>query len=272
MVPPYYGHEPQDGLHILKDAWTQKTHLGQQSKLLSDHLDAAIAATFLAAHERTQGFQLGRPATESINDRRRERQLEAAMLHRWNRPGMWPIPGGWERLVAFQVPLFSQQQMEQWGYIDLLGVSAGGLPVVVELKKSPETETDGKTKSSETPLRMVLEAAAYAVALRKNWPLFRKEWADHLTSLGLSEQVLSRIPASLETVPLVAAAPASFWLDWLPVTEKGRTVTRETWLSFQSLLTKLQAAKLPVKFVSISGHDHDVDGIAVQPLAFPFFT
>lgn len=195
------------------------------------------------------------------------------MLRRWNQPGMWPIPGGWERLVAFQVPLFSQQQMEQWGYIDLLGVNAGGLPVVVELKKSPDAETDGKSGSSETPLRMVLEAAAYAVALRKNWPRFRLEWINHLTLLGLSDEVLSGIPALLETVPLVAAAPASFWIDWLPVTEKGRTVTRETWLSFQSLLTKLEAAKLPVKFVSISGHDQDEPGLAVQPLVgFPLMS
>lgn len=270
MEPPFYGREPKDGLHILKDAWTRKEYLGPQSMQLASSLQSAIDATSAAAHERTQGFQLGRSITEAMNDRSRERRLEAAMLRRWKVPGMWPIPGGWGQLVAFQVPLFSQEQKEGWGYIDLLGVNSAGLPVVVELKKSPNAMTDGKTGSAETPLRMVLEAAAYAVALRKNWPRFRSEWITHLTLLQIPDKIITSVPAVLETVPLVAAAPASFWIDWLPVTEKGLTVSRETWLSFQSLLTKLQAAKLPVTFVSISGQDQDEPGLAVQPLVgFP---
>jgi hypothetical protein len=117
---------------------------------------------------------------------------------------------------------------------------------------------------------MVLDAAAYAVALRKNWQRFRPEWIHHLTKTGMSDQVVSHVPEVLEAVPLVAAAPASFWIDWLPVTAKGRTVTGETWLSFQALLTEMEKAKLPVSFVSISGHDQNDAGLAAQPLiGFP---
>jgi hypothetical protein len=271
MTPPFYDRQPSDGLHVLKDFWTQKSYMGPQSQLLRDNLEVAINATYEAAHLRVQGFELGRPTTEVMHDRSRERRLEGAMLQRWNQPGMWRIPGGWERLVAFQTPLFAQQLKEQWGYIDLLGINAYGLPIVVELKKGPDAGADGKTSSSETPLRMVLEAAAYAVSLRKNWGVkFRTEWVAHLVSLGLSDQVISKIPDALGTVPLVAAAPASFWIDWLPVTEKGQSVTRETWLSFQALVAELKAQKLPVSFVSISGHDKDTEGLAVQPLDFPF--
>lgn len=271
MEPHFYGHEPKDGLHVLKDAWKQKLYLGPQSLALANDLKSAIDATYMAAQVREQGFQLGRPITEAIHDRNKERRLEAAMLQRWNQPGMWRIPNGWDRLVAFQTPLFGQQQKESWGYVDLLGMNSSGLPVVVELKKAPDGSDDGVTNSSETPLRMVLEAAAYAVSIRKNWLIrFRSEWITHLTNLGVLDEIISRIPEILETVPLVAAAPASFWIDWLPVTEKGKTVTRETWQSFQLLLTELKNQKLPVSFVSISGHDEDDANLAVQPLVgFP---
>lgn len=273
MAPPFYDHQPQNGLHILKDAWTQKAYLGPQSRLLAENLKSAVDATFEAAHERMQGFQLGRPITEVMDISSGERRLEAAMLRRWIRPGMWPIPGGWMQLVAFQVPLFAQQQREQWGSIDLMGVNAAGLPVVVELKRSPDAEPDGKSGGSETPLRMILESAAYAVALRKNWPRFRPEWIAHLTKIGVSDQIVSCVPAVLETVPLVAVAPASFWIDWLPVTAKGMRVTREAWVEFRALLEELEKAKLPVSFVSVSGHDQNDAGLAVQPLiGFPLIT
>lgn len=140
MTGPFYGRKPEDGLHILKDVWKQKEHLGLHSKTLAEggNLAAAINATLAAAPERRQGFRLNRPLTEVIHESEQERRLEAAMMKRWCCPGMGSIPGGWERLVAFQVPLFDQQQKHGWGYIDLLGVDARGTPVVVELKKAPE--------------------------------------------------------------------------------------------------------------------------------------
>lgn len=273
MTEPFYGRKPEDGLHILKDEWKQKEYLGIHSKALAEEesLAAAINATLAAAPERLQGFRLNRPLTEAIHESEQERRLETAMMKRWGCPGMGPIPGGWERLVAFQVPLFDQQRKQGWGYIDLLGVDTRGAPVVVELKKAPESDSKGKTKGgTETPLRMVLEAATYAIALRKNWERFRSEWLDRLMEIGVSDQILTRIPEVLEAVSLVAAAPASFWIDWLPITEKGRTIRRETWVSFQALLVELEKAKLPVSFVSISGFDQDVTGLAVQPLpGFP---
>lgn len=271
MTDPLYGRKPADGFHILKDVWTQKEFIGLQSMALREDegLTVAISATMAAAPVRTQGYRLDRTPTDSIHESEQERRLEAAMMARWNRPGMWTVPGAWERLVACQVPLFADQSKQGWGYIDLLGVNKSGVPVVVELKKAPETTIDGKTKGSETPLRMVLESAAYAVALRKNWNAFRPEWINRLKMLEVPPELIERVPSTLELVPLVAAAPASFWIDWLPVTEKGLTVTGETWLSFKSLLAELTVMNLPVSFVSISGHDERVDGLAVQPLKFP---
>lgn len=272
MSDPFYGHQPAEGLHVLKDVWCQKAYLGVQSRALAERgqLSAAIAATFAAAPVRQQGFRLDRSVAEAIHESEQERRLESAMMRRWGAAGMWPVPRAWNHLVACQVPLFDQQQKQSWGYIDLLGVTADGVPVVVELKKAPDALADGKTGATETPLRMVLEAAAYAIALRKNWDHFRPEWVARLGELDLPVQVITQIPLKLERVPLVAAAPASFWIDWLPVTEKGRTVTCETWRSFRLLITEFEKENLPVAFVSISGHDLNVDGLAIQPLVgFP---
>lgn len=272
MPNPLRGHQPVDGLHVLKDEWTQKQFLGPQSLALAENgaLAVAVEATFAAAPERRQGFRLDRDVKKDIHTSEEERRLESAMMRRWGTAGMWPIPDAWIRLVACQVPLFDQQKKDRWGYIDVLGVAKNGLPVVVELKKAPDADPDGKTRATETPLRMVLEAAAYAIALRKNWNHFRTAWIARLQELELPDQVIDQVPSRLSKVPLVAAAPASFWIDWLRVTNKGLTVTVEAWESFHKLLSEFRRAQLPVSFVSISGHDQNVDGLAVQPLVgFP---
>ncbi|SFJ58482.1 hypothetical protein [Planctomicrobium piriforme] len=272
MPDPFYGHQPSVGLHILKDAWCQKAYLGVQSRRLAEpgELSNAIAATFAAAPVRHQGYRLERSPAEAIHVSEQERRLEAALLQRWGSPGMWPTSGGWGRLVACQVPLFDQAVRAGWGYIDLLGVTAEGLPAVVELKKAPTALADGQTAATETPFRMVLEAAAYAVALRRNWEIFRPEWIARLNTIGLPDSVIAQVPLKLERVPLVAVAPASFWIDWLPVTAKGQTVTDETWESFRLLMSEFEKENLPVSFFSVSGHDLDPDGLAIQPLiGFP---
>lgn len=272
MPDPLRGLQPAEGLHVLKDEWIQKQFLGPQSLALAENgaLAVAIEATFAAAPERHQGFPLDRDVRKDIHASQEERRLESAMMRRWGAAGMRPIPHGWTRLVACQVPLFDKQKKAGWGYIDLLGVAKNGLPVVIELKKSPHADADGKSRATETPLRMVLEAAAYSIALRKNWDHFRPAWIGRLQQLGFSDQVIAHVPLKLTKVPMVAAAPASFWIDWLPVTEKGQTVTVETWESFRKLLSEFNSAQLPVSFVSISGHDQNVDGLAVQPLVgFP---
>jgi hypothetical protein len=68
MSDPLYGHQPAEGLHVLKDAWCQKAHLGVQSRALAERgqLSAAIAATFAAAPVRLQGFRLDRSVAEDI--------------------------------------------------------------------------------------------------------------------------------------------------------------------------------------------------------------
>ncbi len=266
---PFYGFTPQNGIHVLKDSWTQKRYLGQQSAYLSENLEDAISVAFDAAPQREDNFRLGRELTpvENMAETSEERRLESAMMSRWSNDEMWTIPKAWRRLVAFQVPLRANQHGGGFGEIDLLGVNQTGVPVVVELKKSPKADADGRTQSTETPLRMVLEAATYALVLRKNWKNFREAWVNRLREIEMPDDIIQRVPPNLETVPLVAVAPASFWLEWLPFTEKGTNqLSPETWASFALLLKRLEEMNLPVSFLSISGHYHDINSLAVQPL------
>ena len=265
-MPPFYNVGPEHGLHILKDSWGQKKFHEIQSKALSDGLETAIAATFEAAHVRDQGFKLLRPMTLDIAESQEERQLESAIMARWSSPNMASIRGAWQRMVAFQVPLFGDRDRSSWGYIDLLGVNPQGLPVVVELKKSPTALAEGTTANSETPLRMLLEAAAYAVALRRNWSEgFRAEWIERLRGPDIPNAIIETVPLELVEVPLVAAAPASFWLDWLPYTSKGQSMNG--WTEFKGLLANLKLHHLPLSFVSISGSASRPESLAVQPLS-----
>jgi len=120
---------------------------------------------------------------------------------------------------------------------------------------------------------MVLEAAAYAIALRRNWRGFRPEFVQQLRTLALPESTVARVPRKLSTVRLVGAAPASYWIDWLPVTAKGLTVTADAWRAFAGLLAKFAEAGLPVSFASLSGDIESPESLAAQPLErFPLIS
>jgi len=273
MPDPFNGFSAADGFHVLKDKWVQKKYLQQQSERLLEEFEVGLDTTRRAAPERSLGFQLDREATREIEPSQRERRWERTAFRRWSKGGLSPVSQCWDRLVAFQVPLFENEEKSSWGYIDLLGVISDGTPVIVELKKEPRAKSTGGTDTSESPLRMVLEAAAYAIALRRNWERFRPEFIEQLKRLDLQESTIARVPQTLSTVRLVGAAPAGYWIDWLPITAKGLTVTVDAWRAFAELLKKFDEANLPVSFASLSGDIENPESIAVQPLEeFPLIS
>jgi len=274
MSDPFSGKGPQDGLHVLKDFWTQKSYLQDHCQCLLGSLDQAIKATEEAAPVRTQGYQLDRAETLEIDVTQRERLWERSMYRRWNCPNLSPVGSSWSQLVAFQVPLFDCQDKDGWRYIEHLGIRSNGTPCVVELKREPSASPLGRTEGSETPLRIVLEAAAYAIALRKNWDVFRTEFVGRLKQLTVPASTIERVPSSLTQVGLVCAAPASFWIDWLPVTDKGCSeFLPEAWRAFTLLLNAFEKKQLPVSFVSISGDAAIPGSLAAQPFQkFPIIT
>jgi hypothetical protein len=246
---PLYGLTAAAGLHVLKDCWGQKAYLEQQCSELAANLVTAVNTTTPPEREL--------PYFGGVRDDREvqlgESQWERA-LWKWARKSEGAaLIGCWHKIVAYQVPLFAKQKKEGWGYIDLLGIDTDGTPAVLELKKEPARDADKRTKNSETPLRMVLEAAAYAVALRHNWKNFRPQFVESLQKMGLDPAFISKLPSELTTVRLLGVAPAEYWSDWLPVTAKGMTVTPAAWDAFRRLLDALHNEQLPTAFVSIYG-------------------
>jgi len=254
-------------LHRLKDLCKQKKYLGQYAESITNNLQQILEKTKHAVQIGRDDFRLDRPASEFISDKQEERLWEQQLFLQWGKKKRSPIQGAWERLIAFQVPLFDQQKKDGWGYIDLVGVTPNGIPAIVELKKNPKSSPEGITKASETPLRMVLEATAYAVAIRENWSNIKPQFEKRLKLLKIDKT----IPDSLvkAKIPVVAAAPAAFWIDWFPVTDKGESVKIKEWKAFQILLDQLSKHHYPVKFLSISGSYLAPDSLAIQPLQFP---
>lgn len=255
-------------LHRLKDKIKQVSYLGEHSRFIAEHLPELLQLTWNAVQPpRQQGHRLDRDLTEEIDESEEERLWERALLMRFQQPGMLPVPRGWKRLIAFQVPLYSQQQQEGWGEIDLLGAYEG-VPSIIELKRSPSSSLEGVVDQTETPLRMVLEATAYAVAVRRNWTALREEFIARCQFLGMDT---NNVPDTLneKNIPVVAVAPAAFWMNWLPVTTRGQRVAPDAWNAFQVLITKLEEQHYPVRFVSVNGCFHQPARLSAQAIYFP---
>jgi len=192
----------------------------------------------------------------------RERFWELAISQRWGKTPC-TVTDTWWRILAYQVPLFDQRTQNAWGSIDLLGCTVEFEPCVIELKKEPGVKKSGGTEGTETPLRIVLEAAAYAVALREHWAFYSLHWQQALQPF-YHEPRTNTTPTNFH---LVAAAPAGFWLEWSPWTAHGRNkLTNGCWQAMKDLCDLLDRDGYPVHFVSLSGSPESPHTLAVQPL------
>jgi len=115
-------------------------------------------------------------------------------LHQqWSGATCTPAEGCWQRIAGFQVNLPGKRGDKGWGEIDLLGVAADGLPIVIELKHG---------SSKEPPPALLAQAAAYAIALQKAWGILRGEWGETVWSQTV-------LPTALHPARIVCAAPSS---------------------------------------------------------------
>jgi hypothetical protein len=101
------------------------------------------------------------------------------------------------------VNLPAKRDAEGWGEIDLLGLAEDGLPIVIELKRG---------KSEEPPVRLLVQAAAYGIALQRAWWFLREEWLRRVCPS-------KPIPTALLPCRLVCAAPEEYWRQW-PLTPR----------------------------------------------------
>jgi hypothetical protein len=217
--------DPTKGLHEIKGD-IQKRFMTEQSEHLVAVLDEAISATFAAAPDRRRPYLIDR--TKVVDPKEgREAHLERSLHAQWSKAGCTPAAGCWERIVAFQVNLPAKRDAEGWGEIDLLGMAEDGLPVVIELKRG---------KSKEPPAALLIQAAAYAIALQRAWWFLREEW---LRVVGPSKP----IPTALLPCRLVCAAPEEYWQSWQLTPREDGALT--------SLRQAFTSRGLPSVFVAV---------------------
>lgn len=229
-----------------KTLFGKKTYFGGIAEALLENsgkevlLDKLIRNTADSARNQIKpsySDKLLRPKTVPPEDE--EARLERAAWVRWKigekkTPRQHFLPQC-PYLVAYQFPLFNKQMKAGWGYIDLLGLSPDDLaPIVIELKKG---------ESRESPLRMLLEATAYTIALKEAWNLgLRDDWEKALASLALppGEQAkLHLLPKELETCTAICVAPADYWNSCAP--DSYREYSNEAWEKFRAVQTHLGA-------------------------------
>lgn len=224
--------DPSLGLHRLKREF-QKKYAAEQCYQLTQMLDEAIAATFEQAPVRGRKYLADRSAM-TRTPAGKEAQLEWAIYRQWSGPSCERVEGCWQRLINFQVNLPARRGDKDWGEVDLLGVADDGLPVLIELK-------DGA--SPEPPPRLLVQAAAYGLALQKAWPSFRGEWLRETAKHGFT----SPLPTALLPCRLVCAAPHEYWDNWL--TEHPMLSALET------LRSALAIRGLPCEFALVQQID-----------------
>jgi hypothetical protein len=236
-------YEPES-MHEAKDIWTDITCTASYCDKLSnqEYFNKLIEGTVKFIPERKkykfgERFQLipdGKlkemREKQASSDRNGERILEALIFNQWFELSAEHL---WDRLVAWQIPLFAKKKKAGWGFIDLLGY-INGRPCVIELKKA--------NNYSDTPLRALLEALSYAIVVRYRWKTISDELGGLKSALTWAESV------TLKEIPIVLLAPEKYWQFWKK--EEGefyKTGCR----AFDGLVNKLRSEDYKISLASV---------------------
>ncbi len=186
-----------EALNTLGKKLQSKTRTAEDARFIRQNLQSFLKATKLPKPRGDCGkdYRLSvAPRDERFDPKSGERLLEAALWHKFE-TGSDRFLAGVAQIASFQVPLYSKQKKGGWGAVDLVGVEDdAGYPVVIELKIAKKT--------IEPPLRAVVEAQAYMLALRGNWTDFGPQWHQR------TNQALLPAPKSLTAVIL---ATDEYW-------------------------------------------------------------
>lgn len=169
--------------------------------------------------------------SEKIDPRSEEALLGSALLEKFSTINAGNMP--WIHLLDRQVPLYTSKEKKGWGEIDLLGIGAKGSLLVVELKAK---------KSEDSPASALLQAAAYAVALRKHLDLITAELKQKDEGITLSGEI-----------EIVLAAELGYWKEAGKRMNGGRGVPDDTSEKLELLRKELARNGLRSTFVAIDG-------------------
>ena len=247
----------QRALHELRPSVNQLSYMTEHSQRLLELLDVLIERTYALAPKRVQGYQLDRCERRHPVDSQRERLLEKAIWKQWNSDAVKqhgaPFQGTLCRHIqTFQMPLCGRRTDRSWGKIDIVGVTDSGLPVVLELKQE---------EAKDTPLRMLAEGLAYAVAVRRAWNegFLRKEWIQCVTSKSKAFVA----PTTVLQVPVIGIAPSDYWKR--RIGRKGKRssekVPESAWKPFKLLCEACSNRGFPISFSQFEIGERDSTGL-----------
>jgi hypothetical protein len=234
------------GLHEIQQPVSQLSFMESHCESIGNNLDVLIKVTYdkapLQRAGKKQTYELSRKPKPDIDESEEERLVEQAIWRQFSPPdGPVFLKNDCPRVVAYQTPLKNSAKDTSWGMVDLLGASPQGLPVVIELKKKG---------AADTPLRMLVEALAYALAVQKSWnqgTKLRGEWAARMSEFG----PVQKNDTALLSVPIILLAPAAFW-EKKTGTNSGRIegqVFTKAWKPFHLLMDKCKERGFPVHCV-----------------------
>jgi len=161
-------------------------------------------------------------------------------------------------ILAYQVPLRNSRSDHGWRTVDLMGASGDWLPVVVELKEE---------ESKATPLLMLVEAAGYAVAIRKAWNdtkgCLREEWRESIERVMAASAPKCEWPDELQTVPIICAAPRAYWRQRRGKADvEPNALPKEAWKALADLMSALNDKGFPVTLVEFDAKK----GVGDEPM------
>ncbi len=162
------------------------------------------------------------------------------------------IPGVSRGIISYQVPIRQTDKAESGKAVDLLGINEAGEPVVFELRVG---------QSPETPLRMLVEALSYAVAMRKAWNesgALRRQVPELVRKLNPN---VSLHDGPLLEVPIVGIAPTEYWDRCLGRSGAKGKVPQAAWPPFGDLVRACRVRGFPAYFVQFDVGGKDVNGL-----------
>lgn len=231
----------------------QLSFMIQNCEDLAKYLNVMIERTYHLAPIRCKNIPLDRSFHKSKQrPDNPERALEMAIWHQCVGRVRF-LPGNCRSIVSYQVPIRETNRDQAGKAIDLLGISNEGGPVVLELKIG---------KSTETPLRMLVEALSYAVAVRKAWNekggALRKQWPATLKKINPEFQEYDDV---LTEVPVIGIAPVQYWKTCFGENGPRGRVEKDAWKAFGVLVRACRKRGFPPYFVQFDEGEKDEDGM-----------
>lgn len=216
----------------------------QQCADLIDCLDQLVENTLKRAPIPAAGYELFRETSggHQNNEHKMERSIWKAWKPQGERCGT-SFSSTCKTIPFYQVRIQRPRQKElkgDWGRVDLVGVDEmEQLPVLIELKTGC---------ANDRLLRVIVEVAAYALALRKSWKgAFRDDWCEALRTHGIKAEV----PLEWGSCRLVCAAPKKFWKRRLGLLGAEGKIRAQAWKPFFDLVDAFGRHGLSFEFVSV---------------------